>query len=1249
MPQNYALPPMKNNSQTSLKLKFILGLLSLLFVQFTFGQGGPNLSLGSNQIICSGSNTAIVPAIVSNLQGLTVSTYAWTVEGVNAGTTSSTSITVNASLSPNNPQDVNCVVTLSDGSTIDDNMKVYTISPGVIAGDQFSCTSPYDPSPFTSTSGGTTSLNNVNNFSHTYQWESATDINGPWTPIAGATNATYNAPNISSTTFFRRVLEVTIGNNNPVTETCISNVLTVQVLNAPTISANQCIASGGTANMSVSFNPALPAGYTASYSWTGPSSFSGSTATVTVSNFSLAKAGAYTAIVTVTGAGNSCPYSLTTNLNLIPTTPTFSIPTAGCSGTPFTPTGFTAQSGMNYQWSISPSNGNSTGLNTTTPSFLFNSSGTYDIFVTATNPNGNCPATSTSYSITLPAFGIALPYVSTNGAYWSNPTLVNGVYTYKKCSGAVSNALIENASLQLGSNPAGTTYSIQIGNSPSQPYTDSLLQNLIYGNLNVVLTANYSGCSQSIPFNIYTGSNPYVSIGTQNSVGICPVPPSNNVQFTVDPTPISGIPNSPGTTYNLTFSDTPGASPISFLDLINDTSVIHPYTYTSCGQTNLNTQFPANTFYATVTATNTCGQTQSSVSPITVNAAPVANFSVTDSTICVGQQITATNLGQSGQFISTSPPYDCTAQGKFFWTITGGVLNTNFSIISGTLGSQNTNYNNTTGNGSNTLVVQFNTPGYYTITQTYYNECALKTKVRHICVINPPSSIFTLNPNSGCSPLTVSTNNTSSAPTCNGSPVTLSYVWTITNPATNATSVISNPATQNPTLTFSNTTLTPQTFNVNLSVIPMEPAASSIPFSNSTLFCTPAISGTPVVGSITGPVNGVWSGTITGLTGVSVPNGTLMTATNGTGPNGGSLGSGATVTVVSSTATTINFNSSGGYAPIPGSITNLLRASNGTVGSISGPVNGVWTATISGLCSTTGITVGSVIYAANAVGSLGSGGIYTVTAVTSNTITYTATGGTTPIAGSVTNVALTSCVASSTQSVIVYPEVNFTNSPTTTLCSGSTLGINLATNVSSTFTWVATPNANVSGESTTTQSGSTINDQLVNLTNTPQTVTYTAVATSSVALGSCTKTQTLTVTVNPAISLTDPSDLVVCPGVTQPAIAFVTSPTSGVSINWSNNTTSIGLAGSGTGNIAAFSPVNNSNSNVTATITVTPSFGVCNGTPQTFTITVNAILPGSPKRINKFKWNRYHYFDLATKFQCNRTMDLYSWSNRIII
>ena len=69
-------------------------------------------------------------------------------------------------------------------------------------------------------------------------------------------------------------------------------------------------------------------------------------------------------------------------------------------------------------------------------------------------------------------------------------------------------------------------------------------------------------------------------------------------------------------------------------------------------------------------------------------------------------------------------------------------------------------------------------------------------------------------------------------------------------------------------------------------------------------------------------------------------------------------------------------------------------------------------------------------------------------------------------------------------------------------------------------------------------------------------------------------------------------------------------------ITGSNNTPSIGLAASGSGNIASFNAVNTGTTPVVATITVTPSYtnaGITyTGTPQSFTITVNPLPVTSP-------------------------------------
>jgi gliding motility-associated-like protein len=843
MQQNYAQPNMKIATQTSLQLKFILGLISLLFVQFSYGQSGPSLNIGSNQIICSGSNTATVAAVINNLQGLTVSTYAWTVEGASVGTSSSTSITVNASLSPNNPQDVNCVATLSDGSTINDNMSVFTISPGVIAGDQFSCSAPYNPNAFTSTSGGTTSLSNISNFSHTYQWESATNVNGPWTSISGATSATYDPSNLSSTTYFRRVLEVTIGTNNPITESCTSNVLTVQVLNAPAISAIPCINNGATASLSVNFNPALPSGFTATYQWSGPNSFNGASAAVSVPNFTSGNVGTYFANVTVSGNGNSCPYPfLSTTLNLNPNAPTFTLPANGCPSTNYNPMSFTPQTGVSYQWTVTPAN-NSTSLLTNNPTFNFTNSGTYTVSVNALSNLGNCQSSTITQNITIPNLSNILPSVD-----GSEPLqVINGVNTLAICSGAsTSNALVFNDNFG-GSNPSNTTYSYTLNNGPSVSIQGSASVPITYGSNVLTLTATSGSCSLANTVNIYSGSNPFVALGANNSISLCP---GSIVNFVIDPTQSIGVTNPPGTTYSLVFSDVAGSS--NFTNLLNDTIIAHQYNTTTCGVSNAGTTFPNNTYYAVVTAQNPCGTTQSFYSPITVHNLPTSNFTVSDSTICAGQTVTVTNTGNAGSIVGTNAPYNCQTQGKFYWTITGGTLGTNFTLGSGqTLGSfcppPACSWNSTASNGSNTLNVNFLTAGYYTITQHYYNSCGTRTLVRNICVINPPTCQFTATPSSGCSPLTVAINNTTVAPTCSGTPVPLTYAWTVTSPTGTTASYTTSSAQAPANLVLTNPLTTPQTFTISLTVTPKDPYNSAANFGNPncTSTCTQTVTVNP--------------------------------------------------------------------------------------------------------------------------------------------------------------------------------------------------------------------------------------------------------------------------------------------------------------------------------------------------------------------------------------------------------------------
>jgi large repetitive protein len=109
----------------------------------------------------------------------------------------------------------------------------------------------------------------------------------------------------------------------------------------------------------------------------------------------------------------------------------------------------------------------------------------------------------------------------------------------------------------------------------------------------------------------------------------------------------------------------------------------------------------------------------------------------------------------------------------------------------------------------------------------------------------------------------------------------------------------------------------------------------------------------------------------------------------------------------------------------------------------------------------------------------------------------------------------------------------------------------------------------------------------------------------SVSRNACPSNTVATVTLSDpaAPSVTDPADQVLCATANTTAITF--SGTAGATFNWTNNTASIGLAASGSGNIATFAATNTGATPVVATITVTPSLAGCTGTAQTFTITVN--------------------------------------------
>jgi hypothetical protein len=120
-----------------------------------------------------------------------------------------------------------------------------------------------------------------------------------------------------------------------------------------------------------------------------------------------------------------------------------------------------------------------------------------------------------------------------------------------------------------------------------------------------------------------------------------------------------------------------------------------------------------------------------------------------------------------------------------------------------------------------------------------------------------------------------------------------------------------------------------------------------------------------------------------------------------------------------------------------------------------------------------------------------------------------------------------------------------------------------------------------------------------------QTTYYRVVVTSTINSMPCSATSNcITITVKPNPTVTKPANQFICTGAATTTVTFSGSAIGGTVYNWTNNATSIGLAASGTGDIASFTAINTGSSPVIATITVTPFVNGCTGTSQSFTITV---------------------------------------------
>lgn len=421
-------------------------------------------------------------------------------------------------------------------------------------------------------------------------------------------------------------------------------------------------------------------------------------------NTTITAVGTYTFMV----VANLSPPSTCLDTGIVTVT-IFPVPTASftfspnnsCAGLPvtFTNTSTGTTGSTTYSWNFGDA-GTSAQQN---PTHTYGAGGTYTVTLTVTNFAG-CQSTATM-AVTC----LAIPSVSIAGDDGDGNTIYCLLPGDPATSEVVtfSNFTTGAVSYTWSFGDASPNFTTASNTAFTHTYTT-------YGTYTVTMTATGpNGCTATatliVVFERYVGAS--FSVPIMQMSGCLPL--------TV--TPVNASQNA--TTYVWNFGD---GSPA-----ITTTSPIPPtHTYTVAG-----------TYTISLTASNSCNSSQSTVSPIVVVGAPVVNFNATPNPGCSPQVVTFQNLSTGVQ-----------PANNYTWDFGNG------NIVTGT------------GNPPAQTYLQ----GSYTVTLIAGSACGTDTFQRVIVVDTIPDVNLTVTPTDGCTPLVVTSNNTSTGGA-------LSYQWYIDN------------------------------------------------------------------------------------------------------------------------------------------------------------------------------------------------------------------------------------------------------------------------------------------------------------------------------------------------------------------------------------------------------------------------------------------------------------------------------------
>lgn len=362
----------------------------------TVNAGGPNyvcLSASPPAITLSGASvgggaTLGTWSITSSGGGTLSNTTAQNNAGIASTTyTAPSNLTTNVvlTLTTNDPDSTGPCTAVSAQRIIYPPIRNNTIS----AASSFLC-----GTDIVNISGSTTSTTPAlsgGDGNYTFQWYSSDNGNSNWGPVAGQTSASYSLAQASTVRFYNR--RVFSGSCESISPDPPVKINLSQIPSTPSAS-NNSPCNGSTLILST------PSITDATYSWTGPNSFTSTLQNPTISNVTSSNNGTYSVTVTLNGCTSSAGTTVVT-INAIPAAPTSvsATPTTICEGSS---TNLNATStGNTIQWYTVSTGGSNIGTSASGANFSVSPIITTTYYAETLTPAGCVSSARTSVTVTV--------------------------------------------------------------------------------------------------------------------------------------------------------------------------------------------------------------------------------------------------------------------------------------------------------------------------------------------------------------------------------------------------------------------------------------------------------------------------------------------------------------------------------------------------------------------------------------------------------------------------------------------------------------------------------------------------------------------------------------------------------------------------------------------------------------------------------------------------------------------------------